>query len=266
MDKFLLSQVGGSKNFAVDLKIIHSFKRMRHFQPFSAIVAALKESKFLEVTDDDTKVKRRQPLPDKVDPEEMDPDSIKVFEDRAMPRSIYAKGFGEEDSKTQFDIEAFFTPYGPWNAIRLRRAHDKVFKGSVFVEFDSEETQQKFLELDPKPEFKGKDLQIMSKKAYCEKKVDDIKAGKLKANGRDYQRGRGGHHQGKRKRDNEDDRDWRERRADDRKNGNRDSRRGRGGRGRGDSRRDQGTNIRKDARYVHNPLPHHSPTTPPYFS
>lgn len=248
MDKFLLSQVGGSKNLPVDLKIIHSFKRMRHFQPFSAIVAALKESTFLELTDDDTKVKRKEPLPAKVDPEKMDPDSIRVFEDRAMPRSVYVKGFGEEDSKTQLDIEAFFAPYGPYNAIRLRRAHDKVFKGSVFVEFESEETQKKFLDLDPKPQYKGKDLQIMSKKAYCDKKVEDIKAGKVKVNTHENFRGRGGY-KNKRKRDDEDDRDWRERREDDRKNGfSKDSRRGgRGGRGR-DSKREQGTTIRRDAR------------------
>ena len=246
MDKFLLSQVGGSKNLPVDLKIIHSFKRMRHFQPFSAIIAALSESKFLELTDDNTKVKRREPLSDKIDPEEMNAESVKVFEDRAMPRSVYVKGFGEEDSKTQFDIEAFFTPYGPWNAIRLRRANDKVFKSSVFVEFDSEETQKKFLELDPKPKYKDKDLQIMSKKAYCQKKVDDINSGKLKPKGKEYYRGRGDHHS-KRKRDDEDDRDWRERRDSDRKNGFRDSRRGRGGRGR-DSKREQGMNIKRDAR------------------
>jgi lupus La protein len=246
MDKFLLSQVGGSANLSVDLKIIHSFKRMRRFQPFSAIPAALKESKFLELTDDDTKVKRKEPLSDKLDPEEMDPNSIKVFEDRAMPRSIYAKGFGEEDKNTQLDIEHFFTPYGPWNAVRLRRANDKLFKGSVFVEFDSEETQKKFLELDPKPKYKGKDLQIMSKKAYCDRKVDDIKSGKVKPNGQGPYRGRGGY-QNKRKRDDEDDRDWRERREDDRKNGFRDSRRGERDRG-GKSGRDQGKEVRRDAR------------------
>ena len=246
MDKFLLSQVGGSKNFPVDLKIIHSFKRMRRFQPFSAITAALKESTFLELTDDDTKVKRKEPLSEKVDPENMDAESIKVFEDRAMPRSVYVKGFGEEDSKTQLDIEAFIAPYGPYNAIRLRRAHDKMFKGSIFVEFDSEETQKKFLELEPKPKYKDRDLQIMSKQDYCEKKVEDIKSGKLKPNGREHYRGRGGH-QNKRKRDDEDDRDWRERRKDDRKNDFRESRKGGRGRGR-DSRGEQGTDIRRDAR------------------
>lgn len=250
MDKFLLSQVGGSQNLPVDLKIIHSFKRMRHFQPFSAIQAALKESRLLELTDGDTKVRRKDPLSDKVDPEKMDPDSIKVFEDRAMPRSVYVKGFGPEDSETQLDIEAFFEPFGPWNAIRLRRAHDKLFKGSVFVEFDSEETQQRFLALDPKPKYKDKALQIMSKKEYCDKKVEDIKSGRVKPNGREDRRGQGGH-RAKRKRDDEDDRDWRERREHDRKNSFRDSRGGRGG-GRGGGRDSKGskkgTEIRKDAR------------------
>lgn len=255
MDKFLLSQVGGSNNFPVDLNIIHSFKRMRRFQPFPAIVAALKESQLLEVTDDDTKVKRRKPLPEHVDPEKMDDDAIKVFEDRAMPRSVYAKGFGPEDKGTQLDIEAFFSQYGSWNAVRLRRAFDKTFKGSVFVEFDTEETLDSFLALDPKPQYKGRDLQIMSKKAYCDKKVEDIKAGKIRPHSRENNhhqnsrggrgRGRGGH-QNKRKRDDEDDRDWRERRDGDRRDGVGESRRG--GKARDGHHQNGRSDVRRDAR------------------
>ena len=164
MDKFLLSKVGGRENRAVELSILHTFKRMRRFQPFSAIVAALKESKTLELTNEDTCVRRKIPLPETVT-EAPDETVVKVFEDKAMQRSIYAKGFGPEEPSTQFDIEAFFTPFGPTNAIRLRRTIDKVFKGSVFVEFDSEETQRAFLALDPKPKWKGiTELLIKSKK------------------------------------------------------------------------------------------------------
>lgn len=201
---------------------------MRHFQPFTAIVEAMRESTFLELCEDDTCVRRIDPLPASLD-NGPDPCSIQVFEDRAMPRSVYAKGFGEEKPSTQFDIEKFFAEYGATNAVRLRRSEDKLFKGSVFVEFDSEETATKFLETDPKPTYDGKELQVMSKKEYCDKKVEDIKAGKIRPNNsrnnNSRREGRGGRDRDfKRKRDDEDDRDWRVRREEDRKGGFRDRR------------------------------------------
>ncbi|GFF26657.1 la protein homolog [Aspergillus lentulus] len=235
MDKFLLSKVGGSSNRPVPLELLHSFKRMRRFQPFSAIVEALKSSETLELTDNDTCVRRKVPLPESVT-ENPDPSVAKVFEDQAMSRSIYAKGFGEETPTTQIDIEAFFAPYGPVNAIRLRRTHDRIFKGSVFVEFATEEKQKEFLALDPKPQWKGQDLLIKSKKDYCEEKVRDIEAGRIKPSrgrgrGGFRGRGRGGPRGG-------DKRDWRERRAEDQKNGF--------GKPQGEQRRE----VQKDARGV----------------
>ncbi|KAL4809382.1 hypothetical protein BDV18DRAFT_131952 [Aspergillus unguis] len=217
MDKFLLSKVGGSKNNAVPLELLHSFKRMRRFQPFSAIVEALKSSETVELADNETSVRRKVPLPDTVK-DTHDPTVVKVFEDEAMARSIYAKGFGEENPTTQLDIEAFFAPYGPVNAIRLRRTNDKYFKGSVFVEFASEDKQKAFLELDPKPQWKGQDLNIKSKKEYCDEKVREIEAGRVKPSGG---RGRGGNRGGR-------------------------GGRGRGRGGRGGDRRDNGRNRRDE--------------------
>ncbi|KAI9923781.1 hypothetical protein ASPWEDRAFT_27897 [Aspergillus wentii DTO 134E9] len=223
MDKFLLSKVGGSANNAVPLELLHSFKRMRRFQPFSAIVEALKSAETVELVDNDTAVRRKTPLPESVS-DAHDPNVVKVFEDQAMSRSIYAKGFGTEEPSTQYDIESFFNQYGPTNAIRLRRTPDKIFKGSVFVEFESEEKQKAFLALDPKPQWKGQDLAIKSKKEYCEEKVRDIEAGRIKpSNGRGRGgnrgrgRGRGGGGRGG------GSRDWRERRAEDQKNGFKDN-------------------------------------------
>lgn len=205
---------------------------MRHFQPFSAVVAALKESDFLDVVDDDDSVKRKVPLDDTFNEKSIE-EVQKVYETAAMARSVYVKGFGEETPSTQFDIEAFFTPYGPTNAIRLRRTANKLFKGSVFVEFDSEETQKAFLALDPKPKWKGADLMIKSKKQYCDEKVDDIKAGRVKRNSPGARRG--------------DDRDWRVRRDEDKKGGfnDRNKRGNRGsGRGRGRGRGGRDNNNR----------------------
>ena len=115
------------------------------------------------------------------------------------------------------------------NAIRLRRAHDKTFKGSVFVEFASEEKQKEFLALDPKPKWKDQDLVIKSKKEYCDEKVEEIKAGNVKPSS--SSRGRGGRGRGGRGRggrggreDSRNERDWRDRRAEDQKNGFKDRR------------------------------------------
>jgi lupus La protein len=166
-------------NLSVPIKDIHSFKRMKRFQPYSAVVAALKESKTLEVVGDQEDEIRRKVALEK--PAEEDAE----FGDPTIPRAIYAKGFGEEGSTTQFDIEAFFTPYGPLNSVRLRRTFpDRHFKGSVFVEFETEELQKEFLAMDPKPKYEGKELLIKSKRQYCDEKLDDVKSGKIRSNKR----------------------------------------------------------------------------------
>ncbi|KAL8988901.1 MAG: hypothetical protein Q9177_002092 [Variospora cf. flavescens] len=218
-DQFLFSKVQGHDNLPVPISTIHSFKRMRHFQPFSAVVDALKESTTLNVVgDDNDQIQRKTPLPEGLKDKPM-VEVKKVHEDQAMKQSVYVKGFGEEQPSTQFDIEAFFAEYGPTNSVRLRRAFNNMFKGSVFVEFDSEESQKKFLELDPKPKWKGQDLLIKSKKQYCDDKIEDIKSGKIRPRNAEEKRLAG-----------DDDRDWKVRRAEDQRNGNK---RGGGGRGLG---------------------------------
>ena len=255
-DNFLYSKVEGHQNLPVPISVIHSFKRMRHFQPLSAVVNALKESKTLNVTENDSCVQRKVPLPEHLKGKPRD-EIQKVYEDQAMARSVYVKGFGDEEPRTQFDIEAFFAEHGSTNSVRLRRAYNKAFKGSVFVEFDSETTQKAFLALDPKPKWKGNDLIIKSKKQYCDEKVDDIRAGKVRANSQDR---RQSHHHDKQ--DHKDDRDWRTRRDEDRKSGFKDknvgghkgfgsSGRGRGrgrdgGRGRGRGGRDRNEERNKN--------------------
>ncbi|KAF2232611.1 hypothetical protein EV356DRAFT_534532 [Viridothelium virens] len=239
LDKFLFSQVGGPENKPFSIKQLHTFKRMKRFQPYSAVVKALKESDSLDVTEND-EVKRKTPL----DASLCDPDdNVKIIADAAMPRTIYVKGFGEESNDTQLAIEAFFAPYGPIGAIRLRRTPDRLFKGSIFVEFETEEAAKQFLQLDPPPKFHEMPLVIKSKKDYCEQKVEDIKSGKIQPSNNNRGRGqRNGRFQNRNGRDNrrqdnrrdnrrsdkndsrghsyrdgEDDRDWRTRRDEDSK-------------------------------------------------
>ena len=218
VDKFLFERVGGHSNLPVPISIIHSFKRMQHFQPLSAVVAALRDSTTLDLVDNDSCIKRKYPLSDEVKDKPL-VEIQKVYEDKAMAKSVYAKGFGAEEPGTQFDVEAFFSEFGTTNSVRLRRTDEKIFKGSVFVEFDTEETQKNFLALDPKPKWRGKELLIKSKKQYCDEKVDEIAAGRIKPKDQgsskdNYSNRRGG----------SDNRDWKTRRDEDQANGFRDDR------------------------------------------
>ncbi|KAF2101199.1 winged helix DNA-binding domain-containing protein, partial [Rhizodiscina lignyota] len=183
-DKYLFGLVKGSANRSVPLKTITSFKRMQRFQPYSAVVAAMRESETLDLIEKtrpgEEEIVRKVPI--EAMHGETQGEWFKSFEDSTKPRSIYAKGFGEETAKTQIEIEEFFARYGQVKAVRLRRTAQRVFKGSVFVEFDTPETQKEFLEMDEKPKWHGKQLLIMSKEQYCADKEADIKAGKLLPN------------------------------------------------------------------------------------
>lgn len=196
---------------------------MRRFQPFEAIVEALRNSDKVELTDNDTCVRRKYPLPENF---------FEVIAKESDERSIYAKGFGEENSGTQLDVEAFFASFGHIRAVRLRRTFpEKLFKGSVFVEFQTKELADSFLAQDPKPKYEGKELQIMSKVDYMMKKKDELDTGKTVSNGYRVNKGnheRRGSYDGKRKRDGEDNRDWKTRRDEDQKRGFRNDK-GRGG-------------------------------------
>ncbi|OLN95780.1 La protein-like protein [Colletotrichum chlorophyti] len=226
-DKFLWELTGGFENKAIPLKTITNFKRMRRFQPYSAVVAALKESNTLVIAGEEGEetIQRKQ--------------AYSPGSDKFNSRCVYVKGFGDEEPSTQFDLEAFFTQFGPINSVRLRRTNEKLFKGSVFVEFPDEESAQKFLALDPKPKWKDHDLKIMAKTDYVKEKNELIKEGKIEPNssrrffeGRDgADRGRGRGRGGRGGSHGKDD--WKQRRENDQKNGFRGGRGGRGGRGRG---------------------------------
>lgn len=145
----------------VSIELIHSFKRMHRFQPYEAVVEALRQSPdLLEVSEDGKQVRRKIPL---VEPKA-------EAKKEAFKRTVYAKGFGEETPTSQFDIEKFFGEHGSTKQVRLRRAEDGTFKGSVFAEFENLDDAKKFVEAESKPKWDNKELLVMSKQAYVDMK------------------------------------------------------------------------------------------------
>jgi lupus La protein len=163
-DKFLWRTVQSNQEGWVSIATIASFNRMKKFRPLSAVVDALRTSEFLVVSEDGELVRRKNAiLPPK--------DSEKQLR---FQRSVYAKGFDEETETTQEDLEKWFQQYGKVNEVRLRRNEEKAFKKSVFVEFADLEDAKKFVELSPKPEYEGRELEVvMSKPAYVEMKAQN---------------------------------------------------------------------------------------------
>lgn len=161
-DKFLYTMVSENEGWA-ELRTVANFKRMRRFQPFTAVVEALRESTELDVDESGEKIKRKTEL--------------KPFTAANGPvsRSIYVKGFPEETKTLQIDIEKYFETFGEIKVVRLRRTDDGLFKGSVFVEFSTLEEQEAFLkkgggEAESKLKFEDSELEVMSKKAYLDMK------------------------------------------------------------------------------------------------
>ncbi|KAF7295227.1 WD-REPEATS-REGION domain-containing protein [Mycena indigotica] len=160
-DKFMWTLHSKTPEHWVSLATVASFKRMREFTPLGVewVARALREqSTQLEVDADGTNVRRKTEVQEPKD----------QFE-----RSVYAKGFPEENDTLQARLEAFFEQYGPTNAVRMRRDQDKKFKLSVFAEFSSMDTCTAFLSADPPPTFEGTPLLVMSKEAYCQMKIKE---------------------------------------------------------------------------------------------
>jgi len=233
-DKFMWESTGGEENKPMPLKTICNFKRMRQFQPYTAVVAALRESSFLNVSGEEGEevLTRKKPYVSSTEAQKA-----------RLSASVYAKGFGDEEPSTQFDVEAFFSTYGHVKHVKLRRTAEDLFKGSVFVEFSTVEEADAFVNLDPKPTWQGNDLLIMKKKDYLDEKNRQIKDGTLEPNthrrntffeGKERGGGRGGRGRGRGDNRNGKSGDWKEKRGDGEKNGGGfKGGRGRGGRGRG---------------------------------
>lgn len=202
---FTLSQAKKAENAPmgtgfIPLSQILEFKRMQAILNKSsrspticefAIVNALRaayptkdENALLEISGDGQEIRRKKALTPPGQTGQLD-------------RSVYAKGFPDEEeqqqerdgkdrkggggnyafSELQKSLETWFESLncGRVNAVRMRRDEKKKFKNSVFVEFATEESAQTFLALDPKPTYFGQSepLEAMSKKDYIDMKAKE---------------------------------------------------------------------------------------------
>eukprot|EP01138_Halocafeteria_seosinensis_P000703 gb/GECG01000719.1/.p1 GENE.gb/GECG01000719.1/~~gb/GECG01000719.1/.p1 ORF type:complete len:222 (+),score=34.08 gb/GECG01000719.1/:1-666(+) len=133
-DKFLRSKVEAEPQGFVDLSILVTFNRLKELSTdYEEICNAVKDSEVVQVSADKTKIRRKTPLPANDDP---------------STRTVYVKGRFPQDSELDALI-AFFRQYFPVKIVHMRRTRnkEKLFKGSVFVEFENKDDAHKFVEM-----------------------------------------------------------------------------------------------------------------------
>eukprot|EP01138_Halocafeteria_seosinensis_P000701 gb/GECG01000717.1/.p1 GENE.gb/GECG01000717.1/~~gb/GECG01000717.1/.p1 ORF type:complete len:357 (+),score=59.08 gb/GECG01000717.1/:1-1071(+) len=160
-DKFLRSKVEAEPQGFVDLSILVTFNRLKELSTdYEEICNAVKDSEVVQVSADKTKIRRKTPLPANDDP---------------STRTVYVKGRFPQDSELDALI-AFFRQYFPVKIVHMRRTRnkEKLFKGSVFVEFENKDDAHKFVEMATSEDglqYEGKKLErAMMQKDYLEMK------------------------------------------------------------------------------------------------
>jgi len=182
-DKFLKEIVSKSEEGWCPIDTIASFQRMKNItEDLSVVVAALKESKCLTVSEDDKNLRRNDPVPEgKID---------------STDRSVYMKGFPEDASleSVQEFVEKHLAEGDKLLCTRLRRFkggdNDKSFKGSVFLELNNAEAAGRLVaKADLKFTEASEAMDVQMKSDYFAKKKSEIAAKKGKTSGGDQGKG-----------------------------------------------------------------------------
>lgn len=140
-----------TNHLGVSVETVATFSRMKQLSEDLEVVktALSKDSDLVELNEDSTLVRRKIPMPEARE---------------SLGRTVYVKGFPR--AATLDELQEFFTQHSQQvQAIRFRRfPKDRVFKGSVFVEFDNEEEATRFASLTLS--YQETPLIIKSKMAY----------------------------------------------------------------------------------------------------
>uniref|UniRef100_A0A1I7Z471 Lupus La protein n=1 Tax=Steinernema glaseri TaxID=37863 RepID=A0A1I7Z471_9BILA len=164
-DKFLQDCLKEDEGW-VTLDTMLKFKRLAQISSDKEEIAqALATSELIDVSDDNTKIRRSADIPV--------PENSLEYWQTIKNRTVYVKGF-EEDAKLD-DLLQFFTESGNVDNVLMRRAKpSKTFKGSVFVTFKTDEEAKVFVENDVK-EYKGKELTKMMQNDFWQKNAQESK-------------------------------------------------------------------------------------------
>jgi len=164
-DKWLRAEAAKDAEGFVDISHICKFNRMKSLNAtdITAVADVMAKSDNLVVSEDKTKVRRKNPLP---------------TEDDSDERTVYMKGF-PEDSALE-DLQAYVAGLGDFKVlmVTMRRLPNKKFKGSVFVELSTvDEAKAVCAMTDLK--FKESALEVKSKGSWQGERLNQRKQDKL---------------------------------------------------------------------------------------
>lgn len=180
LDKKIIKQVEfyfGDKNFPKDrflrqkaeeddgwvtFECLVTFNRLKALSTDTdVIVKALRKSDsgLVEISEDTKKVRR---VPSKPLPE----NTVEARQN-AKTKTIYCKGFPKDASLDE--LEEFFADHGKVIYLVMRRDEDRLFKGSVFVEFSSVDEATAFVAQES-VKYKDEELTKMMKNDYYKMK------------------------------------------------------------------------------------------------
>lgn len=153
-DKWLIEEVKKDSQGYVSLASVCNFNKMKELgaTDSSKVAEILKTSEVVEISEDNTKIRRKHPLPDQDDSDD---------------RTLYAKGFPAET--TLEALQEFWAKHGNILLITMRRIGKK-FKGSVFVQFATKEEAEAALAKKDEIKFNDQALEISTYKAWDEEK------------------------------------------------------------------------------------------------
>ncbi|ORY91939.1 hypothetical protein BCR43DRAFT_497524 [Syncephalastrum racemosum] len=170
-DRFLYNETRKNKGW-IALQTIASFKRMQMIcSDFDKVLAALKAEPL-----DDLEINDRNQIRRK----------SKLVKQNFFYRTVYVDGLDDyENVEGQFqlldDLEETFGQFGKVIGIRLRKEDEKPykFKNSAYVTFD-EEKQAVEAAKKQQVEFRGKNINVMTKKQFKQKEDPDRQKQKKK--------------------------------------------------------------------------------------
>lgn len=142
-DKFLIEQTKLEEGW-IPMTIMLNFKMLAALsKDVNVILKALETSDLMEISEDKKKIRRspKHPLPE----------YNEGYRKAQEARTVYVKGFPLTDITIE-KLKVFFEPYKPFETIVMRKYQDKdkvfKFKGSIFVQFESLEGAQAFMNIE----------------------------------------------------------------------------------------------------------------------